>query len=100
MLRIRLDFTDKTFSEFFRSTAQLDIDNPKYGKASKAKRLRSFWEQEPDAQVGKILEELLKVWVHGETDRAAALNNYAYLEALKTVLHGLQRSLCQTKSLK
>ncbi len=80
-----LDFTDRTFSEFFRSTVQLNIDDPKYGATSKAKRLRSFWEQEPDAVVGKILGELLKVWVRGQTDKATTLRNDAYHEATKTV---------------
>ncbi len=80
-----LDFTDRTFSEFFRSTVQLNIDDPKYGATSKAKRLRSLWEQEPDAAVGRILGELLKVWVHSQTDKAAALRNDTYLEAKNTV---------------
>src|SRR5580700_7057334 len=78
-----LDFSDTTFSEFFRSTVRVDIDDPKYGGTSKGKRLRSFWEQETDALVGKVLGEMLKVWVH--KDRAAALNNYSHLEAKKTV---------------
>ena len=57
-----LDFSDTTFSEFFRSTVRVDIDDPKYGGTSKGKRLRSFWEQETDALVGKVLGEMLKVW--------------------------------------
>jgi hypothetical protein len=80
-----LDFSDHTFSEFFRSTVRVDIDNLKYGGTSKGKRLRSFWEQETDTLVGKVLGEMLKVWVHKQPDRAAALNNYSYLEARKTV---------------
>lgn len=80
-----LDFTDHTFSEFVRSTVQLNINDPKYGEASKAKRLRSFWEQEPDAVIGKILDELLNVWEHAQTDKAAALKNDTYLQAKKAV---------------
>ena len=87
-----LDFTDRTFSEFVRSTVQLNIDDPKYGATSKAKRLRSFWEQVPDAAVGGILGELLKVWVHAQTDKAAALRNDTYVE-VRMRLHGLQRPL-------
>jgi hypothetical protein len=80
-----LDFTDRTFSEFFRSTIQLNIDDPKYGATSKAKRLRSFWEQASDAPVGRILGELLKVCVHGQTDKASALKNDTYVEAKNIV---------------
>jgi hypothetical protein len=80
-----LDFTDRTFSEFFRSTIQLNIDDPKYGATSKAKRLRSFWEQKSDAAVGRILGELLTVCVHGQTDKASALKNDTYVEAKNVV---------------
>jgi hypothetical protein len=56
-----LDFTDPTFSAFFREH-QISIDDPKYkfNGASKMKRLRAFWEVESDAVVGKVLEALLK----------------------------------------
>ena len=80
-----LDFTDHTFAECFRSTAQININDPKYGEGSKGKRLRSFWEQEPDEVVGKILGELLKVWLHAQTDKAAALRNETYLQAENAV---------------
>jgi predicted nucleotide-binding protein len=80
-----LDFNYATFFEFFRSTLQLNIDDPKYGKLSKGKRLRSFWQQEPDALVGKILGELLKVWIHKQPDKAAACKDCNYLQAKNTV---------------
>ncbi|WP_162928251.1 hypothetical protein [Sphingopyxis terrae] len=55
-----LDYTDQTFAEFFKShrVAIHDARYQTYG-SSKAKKLRSFWEQEPDALVGKVLSELL-----------------------------------------
>lgn len=55
-----LDYTDQTFAEFFKShrVAIHDAKYQTYG-SSKAKKLRSFWEQEPDALVGKVLSELL-----------------------------------------
>jgi len=55
-----LDYTDQTFAEFFR-THRVAIHDAKYQTygSSKAKKLRSFWEQEPDALVGKVLSELL-----------------------------------------
>lgn len=56
-----LDFTDPTFSAFFREH-QIGIDDQKYkfNGASKMKRLRAFWEVESDAVVGKVLEALLQ----------------------------------------
>lgn len=55
-----LDYTDQTFAEFFK-THHVAIHDAKYQTygSSKAKKLRSFWEQEPDALVGKVLSELL-----------------------------------------
>lgn len=55
-----LDYNDQTFAEFFKrhSVAIHDGKYQTYG-SSKAKKLRSFWEQEQDALVGKVLSELL-----------------------------------------
>ena len=55
-----LDYTDGTFGEFFRRH-RVSIHGEKYRTygTSKAKKLRSFWEQEPDALVGRVLSELL-----------------------------------------
>lgn len=56
-----LDFNDKKFAEFFREHGIL-IDKEKYyfNGSSKMKRLRAFWEIEPDIVAGKVLEALLK----------------------------------------
>lgn len=56
-----LHFTDRTFSEFFREHG-IDIDLQKYrlNGSSKMKRLRAFWEIEPDPLVGRVLDALLK----------------------------------------
>lgn len=56
-----LNFTDKTFSEFFREHG-VDIDNDKYrfNGPSKMKRLRAFWETEQDPLVAKVLDALLE----------------------------------------
>ena len=55
-----LDYTDGTFGEFFRRH-RVNIHGTKYRTygTSKAKKLRSFWEQEPDALVGRVLSEML-----------------------------------------
>lgn len=58
-----LDFTDATFEQLFRRHG-IDIHGARYrdNGTSKAKKLRSFWNQEPDLVVGKILSEMLGVY--------------------------------------
>ncbi len=56
-----LDFSDNTYGEFF-ARHKINIHGPKfqtYG-TSKAKKMRSFWEQETDATVGRVLSEILQ----------------------------------------
>ncbi len=55
-----LDYSDPTFGEFF-NRYQVNIHGQKYQTfgTSKAKKMRAFWEQEPDALVGKVLSEML-----------------------------------------
>jgi len=55
-----LDYSDATYGEFF-GRYKVDIHGRKYQTygTSKAKKMRAFWEQEPDALVGKVLSELL-----------------------------------------
>lgn len=55
-----LNYSDKTFGEFFRRQG-VDIHGLKYRThgSSKAKKLRSFWEQESDAVVGRVLSNML-----------------------------------------
>lgn len=57
-----LNFSDRTFSEFFQDFA-VNIDAQKYHKygTSKMKRLRAFWEIEEDKLVGKVLKGLLEL---------------------------------------
>ena len=55
-----LDYSDATFGEFFRHH-RVNIHGPRYRTygTSKAKKLRSFWEQESDALVGRVLAGML-----------------------------------------
>ena len=55
-----LDYTDATYHEFF-DRHQVDIHGSKYQAygTSKEKKLRAFWEKEPDPLVGKVLSEML-----------------------------------------
>ncbi len=56
-----LGLSDRTFAEFVRESTGLDIDEDKYhvNGRSKAKRLRTFWQIEPNVVVGKLLCDLL-----------------------------------------
>lgn len=55
-----LDYSDATYGEFF-GRHKVDIHGGKYQTygTSKAKKMRAFWEQEPDALVGTVLSEML-----------------------------------------
>jgi len=55
-----LDYSDASYGEFFRRHG-INIHGPKYQTygTSKAKKMRSFWEQEPDAVVGKVISEMM-----------------------------------------
>ncbi len=56
-----LDFSDRTFKDFF-SDYNIDIEDNKYCKngTSKMKRLRTFWEVEVNEIVGKVCDGLLE----------------------------------------
>lgn len=56
-----LNFNDPSYAEFFREHG-ISIDDAKYrfNGTSKMKRLRAFWEVEPDQKVGTVLEALLE----------------------------------------
>ena len=55
-----LDFSDRTFGDLFNRQG-IDIHGPKYQTygTSKAKKMRAFWEQESDATVSKVLNEMM-----------------------------------------
>jgi hypothetical protein len=57
---IVLDYSDARFGEFFKRF-KVDIHSGKYQTygTSKARKMRAFWECEPDALVGKVLFEML-----------------------------------------
>lgn len=57
-----LDFSDRTFAEFFRDF-DVEIDDASYlegHSGSKANRMRSFWSLAPDNVVGEVLRELVE----------------------------------------
>lgn len=56
--------TNPTFQSFFAESVGIDIYSDRYAKYgdSKAKRLRAFWEVEPDQTVAKVLSDLVELW--------------------------------------
>lgn len=72
-----LNFTDRTYAEFFREHG-INIDAKKYciNGTSKMRRPRAFWEIESDVFVAKILTALLEyacaVGKVDDADRAKA----------------------------
>jgi hypothetical protein len=63
-----LDFSNRTFDEFFVENLGIDIYNSKYdyGSGSKANRLRAFWMKEDNIKVGKLIFLLLEHWKMGK----------------------------------
>lgn len=65
-----LDFSNRTFAEFFARELDIDIDAPQYAAdgASKAKRLRCFLRSVDDSTAARALPVL---WEHREALRSA-----------------------------
>ncbi|WP_373032872.1 hypothetical protein [Sulfurovum sp.] len=82
-----LEFTNATYAEFFRETANIDIYSTKYAfnGDSKGKRLRAFWEKESDLLVGKVLTALLEVWGYEQKKKKAPVNTPEFDECVKIV---------------
>jgi len=59
-----LNFSNRTFSEFFEDNFGLNIYDEKYnaGSGSKANRMRAFWETESNHLVGRALAALVDGW--------------------------------------
>lgn len=57
-----LDFTDRTFEEFFEQELSIDIFDEKYNyrTGSKANRMRAFWKIESDEVVARCIIKLLE----------------------------------------
>lgn len=59
-----LNFSNRTFSDFFDDALNIDIYNQKYESkgSSKANHMRVFWETEPNHIVARALEALVEDW--------------------------------------
>ncbi|MFI5452222.1 abortive infection family protein [Pedobacter sp. UC225_61] len=86
-----LNFSDRTFRDFFGDTVGIDIDQEKYreGGTSKANRLRTFIRLESNYIVGKVFNELFHVKValekeqYGTTDHSINQDFLNLCERLK-----------------
>jgi hypothetical protein len=59
-----LNFSNRSFTEFFRDAVGIDIDDRRYLRASgsKAHRMRAFWDTADTKHIVKILEMLIEGW--------------------------------------
>lgn len=60
-----LDFSNRTFHNFFIEAINLDIEEERYyaNGSSKANRMRTFWEIESDFKVGSFIEKVAEYWL-------------------------------------
>jgi len=92
-----LNFTDRTFAEFFRVEVGINIYDQRFAfnGTSKAKRLRAFWEVETAPNVGRALEKLLEVWRYLNEPRKDERAERQYDESIKLAARLLGRELKQ-----
>src|ERR1700674_5780428 len=59
-----LEFSNRTFEEFFREVVGIEIYEPRFdlGSGSKANRMRAFWQTASDEQLRSLLNGLIQGW--------------------------------------
>jgi hypothetical protein len=89
-----LDFSNRTFEDFFREVVGVSIYDTSYalGSGSKANRMRAFWQVATDEQMGALLQGVLEGW---DLYSRAPISDSA-----RTLLQGIIRKLggCNTVS--
>lgn len=93
-----VNFSDRTFAEFFRDDIGVDIDDARYLYASnsKANRLRRFWQISDDALAAKSISKLL---AYIDTQIAIGrLRREQFSEDLASRAKGIAARLAGTKS--
>lgn len=78
-----LNFTNRTFEEFFRDIVGVDIFDAKFGlrSGSKANRMRAFWDFASTEQLKLLFQGLIDVWeIH--SDSSMPQSAHALLEQL------------------
>jgi len=100
-----LNFSDRTFSEFFKDF-EVHIDSQKYYKngSSKMKRLRAFWEIENDKLVGNVFKGLLELATQTEKiedkDLKLAMQYINTLLGIKNEVNNEDKELTESEFLK
>lgn len=86
-----LDFSNDSFERFFKTTIGDDIYDDKYNEFgnSKAKRLRSYWDNESDEKVGIILSEMLDLWVFGQQKQGNNPEENSIYKKCRSIVNGL-----------
>lgn len=84
-----LNFSNRTFDEFFTDTVGVDIFSVDYdyGSGSKANRMRAFWDREPNYLVAQVLDALIEGW-----DEYAASHTPAPGDAVLKIIQRLKTS--------
>jgi len=87
-----LDFSDRTFSEFFWDYLRIDIDNVKYkaNGTSKANRLRTFCAVESEFVVAKAIDELIS---YGDAESALGGATYEQIEECRQIAQRLRQGV-------
>ena len=59
----KFEFSDNTYAEFFQRH-KVDIHGSRYQRygSSEVKKLRAFWDEDPDSLVGAVLSEMLDIY--------------------------------------
>jgi hypothetical protein len=83
-----LDFTNSTFSEFFRHELHIDIDDQKYcvRGSSKGKRLRAFLQIEQDTIVARALRAL---WEYREAINGSSATDHDKTKRFFELVHAM-----------
>jgi hypothetical protein len=82
-----LNFSDSSFGTFFGQVADIDIHAYEYCQygSSKAKKLRCYWSQAEDAQLERVLKEMVEL--------ASAIPNYSEDKPLIEECRGIAKRL-------
>lgn len=95
-----LDFSDRTFGDFFRDEVGADIDEERYsaGGGSKGKRLRYFLQKESPARVARALRALWSYRCDLPDHRLPTADDEAIKRRYFEVVERVERSIDQPRT--
>ena len=89
-----LNFSNRTFSDFFIENFKINIYDNKYADRgeSKAKRLRTFWEKESNSLVADSIEKMIEWWESDNliNEEEITANQKALVEKCKEIVSNLK----------